>query len=353
MIRDPDGFATPLPAPSDHFGVGPFALPGPIPFDRFRAELDDLYRPPLRSASSRAKMAQVLGLVAALGVESTDQLTPALVARFVASRPAGESANTTAGYLDYLRAACGLAAAQCYLRLNPFAVRKRWVRRVAPQGKRHHSAAEIARVLELLRADVAARSGWARWRARRLQALVATVAYCGLRKMEALRLEAADVDLDRGMIFLTERGGRRLKTERSAQPIPIPEALAAILAPWLEHRLAAVAPDAAAAQCPWLFPGTRGLGPWLGGGPGQGPLDRLKAAGARAGVEGFTFTSLRHSYATMAESRWGFGPALIQRILRHTTVRTQDHYRHADAENLRAAVRGIDFGPASPEGEAS
>jgi hypothetical protein len=49
---------------------------------------------------------------------------------------------------------------------------------------------------------------------------------------------------------------------------------------------------------------------------------------------------------------------MIQRVLRHTNVRTQKHYRHADAQNLRGAVKGLGFGgepngpvvlPASPD----
>ena len=72
----------------------------------------------------------------------------------------------------------------------------------------------------------------------------------------------------------------------------------------------------------WAFPATRGAVPWTSGKPGSKPLDRLKAAGLRAGVEGLTFLSLRHSWATHAESLWGFSEALIQRVLRHTTPRT-------------------------------
>jgi len=34
---------------------------------------------------------------------------------------------------------------------------------------------------------------------------------------------------------------------------------------------------------------------------------------------------------------------MIQRQLRHTTRRTQRHYRHADLKNLAEAVATIDF----------
>jgi len=327
----------------------------PIPLDRFRDEVLDLYRPPLRARKTFDKVRLVLDLVEPLAGPgaTTADLTPALVARFVASRPAGESPNTTISLLNSLRAACTYAKSQGYVRASPFDFRRQWVRPSKPEGPRHHTREEIARVLELLRADVDARRGWPRWRARRLYALTALVAYTGMRRNEALHLHAGDVDLDGRMVAIVERDGGRLKTSAAAQPVPMPEALAPILADWLAHRLDAPTtgpdvPDAAAARpvcpdCPWLFPGVTRKGPWTGGPAGDKPLDRLRAAGERAGVEGLTFLSLRHSFATHAEF-WGLGPAILQRILRHTTARTQWHYRHADADNLRAAVRRIEFG---------
>jgi integrase len=84
---------------------------------------------------------------------------------------------------------------------------------------------------------------------------------------------------------------------------------------------------------------------WKDGSPGTRPLDQMKGAGKRAGVAGFTFLSLRHSFATHAEGAWGLSPAQIQRCLRHTSLKTQWHYRHADLDNMRASAGGIDFGP--------
>ena len=59
-------------------------------------------------------------------------------------------------------------------------------------------------------------------------------------------------------------------------------------------------------------------------------------------MPGVTFQLLRHSWATHAESLWGLSEPLIQRMLRHTTERTQRHYRHADLDNLRRG-EGISF----------
>lgn len=72
--------------------------------------------------------------------------------------------------------------------------------------------------------------------------------------------------------------------------------------------------------------------------PGGRPLDELKAAGRAIGIEDVSFQKLRHSWATHAELR-GIGELMVQRQLRHTTRRTQLHYRHADVVNLAEAVK--------------
>jgi integrase len=299
----------------------------PIPLSRFRPELLSLYDPPCRVQATRGKMRQVLDLVAELGIAATDGLTPPAVARFIRLRPDWRPA-TVKGLLGYLRAACRYAVTMGYLAVDPFTVRRDWLRSLPPAadfaGPRHHPAADIARVLGHLR------SRSATWEGGRLFALASTIAFTGLRRMEALRLRAIDVDAPAGL--LRPGNGHRLKTRGSHQPVPIPGELAPILAEWLPR-----------AGSEWAFPGVTRKGPWTGGPIGKRPLDCLKSAALRCGVTGFTFQSLRHSWATHAESRWNLGEACIQRVLRHTTPMTQRHYRHADADNLRAAVADISF----------
>ena len=338
-----------------------------VPWPRFTAELLALYEPPLRSKATAVKMARVLNMAAEAGAETTADLTPALVARFVAARPASESPNTTHTLLGYLRAACNHAAAEGYLKASPFDRRKRWVRRVTPKVPRVHSMAEIARVLALAERDCdrkaghAQSAGWASWRARRLHALLAVVAYTGLRRNEALFLRVDDVLLDEQMLLIRSSRSRRTKTEDSAQPVPMPAALVEIVRAWLPYlAVPDDQPELAAALKPrgflpadnpagladpgWLIPNISRTGPWTGGSTGHDPCERLKALGKRAGVPGLTFQSLRHSWATHAE-RWGLSDAQIQRVMRHSNARTQWHYRHAEANNLRAMVAGIGFGP--------
>jgi integrase len=291
-------------------------------------------------------MRRTLELVTALGPRTTADLTTALIARFVAGLGPELSSWTVKAHLSRVRTLCGLAEGARRLDISPFRLRKlsRWIRTTPPQGRRHYSREDIRTVLDSMRRDCEVKRGWPQWRCRRLYCLTALVAYTGLRRDEALRLELADLDLVGRVIRLVPRG-RTLKTAAAAQPVPMPEALVPILAAWLEHRLDCPADYSIppADRIPWLFPGARRRGPWVGGNPQTRAAGVLRAAASRAGVEGMTFQSLRRSWAVHAEA-WGLGGALIQRVLRHTSSRTTElWYRAADAANLADAVRSIEF----------
>jgi integrase len=307
-----------------------------IPWTRFRTEVISLYTPPLRAKTTEWKIRHILRLVEGLGVKSTSDLTPDLIARFLRSDPDWRPA-TVKGHLGYLRSICTYAHTMQYVRVNPFAARKDWLRGFEfsaeeDDGPDHLSLGQVADLLTAAeaRADT--------WRGARAHAMVCLVAYTGLRKMEALTRAVADFDLETRIVRIRPRKGRRLKTSASAQPVPIPAALEDVLRTWLPRT-----------GSEWAFPGTRGNVPWTSGYTGGRPLDALKAIGQEAGVPHVNFQMLRHSWATHAE-HWGLGELMVQRVLRHTTTRTQRHYRHADLINLAAAVRDISFGPATRTG---
>jgi integrase len=344
----------------------------PIPWSEFKAEIITCYSPPVVARATASKMRQVLGIVDALdaqarrelaelqaaGVTDEDKLAAArsklvattadlnvpLVHRFVTSRPPGQAPSTLQSLLMTFRAVCGYATAAGYVRVNPFALRKvsRWVRVPQPEGKLHLTREEIRAILALLAKDVEERQAWAGWRARRLQIAVALMCYLGLRKTEALRLQVGDVDLAARTIWI--RGhGRALKTLASEAPLPIPAALLPILVNWLGHRMDAPFGYPMPKECPWLIPTCNRKSPWVSGHKESKPLARFKAVAERAGVKNATFLQLRHSWATHAEF-FGLGPALIQRVLRHTSTRTAEkHYRHADIPNLIDRTAGFDF----------
>ncbi|QDV34000.1 tyrosine-type recombinase/integrase [Tautonia plasticadhaerens] len=304
-------------------------------WDDFQAELLSLYDAS-RARSTWVKMRQALREFGQEpSVSTVRDLTPASIAGYRQRCGAeGRSPATTAGLLSYLRSASAYAVARGYLARSPFAAWRDWGTTSEPIGDdeeeggrvRHHPLGSIARVLDHL-------SGHAdTWKGGRLYALVGTVAYTGLRRTEALTLKRRDVDLGGRVVHVRRR--RRLKRPSAAAPVPMPEALASILADWVDR-----------AGSDWLFPRVDRLGPWLNGSTASRPIGALKAAGEEAGVPGLTFASLRHSWATHAESAWGLSELVVQRVLRHTRPATQRHYRHADLSNLAAAVRSIDFTP--------
>ncbi|MDE2506188.1 MAG: site-specific integrase [Planctomycetota bacterium] len=297
-----------------------------IEFSRFRLEVASLYDPPLRRAATAGKIKQVMrefGEICA----STEDITPVAIATWL-RRHVGRRAATNDSLLRSMRAATNYAVARGYLLRSPWEFRRDWIEPDAEEEPvRHHSIAEIAAVLNLLRVE--AEPG--EWHARRLLAMTSLFAFTGLRKMEGLCLRVTDADLDRRILTIASTRRRRLKTPRSESKIGIAPDLAEVLATWL--------PDTG---CDWLFPGATKRGPWLGGPPGQKPLDRLKAAGRRAGVDGVTFLSLRHSFATHAQM-WGLSPLGLRAILRHTKLRTQSHYVHADEADARELVKHVTF----------
>jgi integrase len=252
---------------------------------------------------------------------TTAALGSDLIAR-LAARPG--AASTTNGLLAAFRTACGLARERGWISTQALDRAVCRVRSGLQTRARHHSRETIARVLGSLRESRGT------WEGGRLYALACTYAYTGVRLREGLRLELADLDLERGFLFV--RPGADLKTERSAAPVPCPRVLVGVLEEWVPR-----------AGSRWVFPNLGRTGPWTGGTYGKRPTDRLVAAGQAMGVAGFTPLSLRHSLATHYTNYWGLSEKQLQQVLRHTTVLTQRHYVHADLVNLAELVRDFRF----------
>ncbi len=307
-------------------------------WDTFGGEMLGLYQFPLRSPRTLAMMARTLRRLALWsGVDSPADLDPPAIARFVSEMvAAGLSRATIAGMLGYARAICSYAVAVGCLARSPFSFRRQWVRvDPTPPRTRHLSVQEVGRLLDCLEA----RAG--DWVGLRLYALTSLIAHTGLRRDEALTARVTDVDLSERLFFVRASSSRLWKTAASAQPVPLPPRACEALGRWM----AVVASE-------WLFPGVRRLGPWTGGACGERACDRLRAAAQELGIEGVTWLALRHSFATHAESAWGWPEGVIRRVLRHTTMRTSLHYyRHADVPNLVGHAERVDYtGRASTHG---
>jgi integrase len=173
------------------------------------------------------------------------------------------------------------------------------------------------------------------WTKKRLRALVYFMAYTGCRIKEAIHLDwDKDVDLAAGIVWLRHKRGNRLKTKASAAPLGLPDILVRVLTEWKEVRRDG---------CPWVFANASGK-PWVSAGPGYRHLDQLKTLAERAGLHHATWKMFRHSFDTHGKGRFGMSKEQMQAQLRHTTTDTQKHYDHADLQNLRDAVKGIDYG---------
>lgn len=169
-----------------------------IPLDQFRTQVLDAYRAARRSPRTVSKMEAVLSelarTVAPDPAESshTHHLTTAGIGRWIERACASRASNAVIGLLGYVRAACAYAADEGMLDRMP-AWRRLRPRRTRAGKPRHHSAAEVAALLDHLEAR--ARRGW---KDHRLYVLVALVAYTGLRRDEAPWLRVRDLHLGEG-----------------------------------------------------------------------------------------------------------------------------------------------------------
>jgi integrase len=322
----------------------------PIPWAQFRRELLEEYKPPLRAAATWYKMKRAFDVLEAINaddgspmVSTTADLTKRLIARYVTSRPPAESANTTISLLRCIRVMANTAVADGYLRISPFARHplRSWIRKSPPKGKRILSREEIRRILDVLAADVTMRKGWRQWKARRIQAMVAVLAYTGLRAKECSCLHVDDIDLAGRIIHVRPHGDHKLKTHTAAAPVPIPPALVPIVEDWLRHRLDAPKGFEMPASVPSVFPGVRRRGSWEGG-PGHRALDVFKTVARRAGIEYATFQMLRRSLSTHMRY-FGVSSGVAARILRHSVEIDEHFYNHPDEDNLRDAVKNVEF----------
>jgi integrase len=326
-------------------GAG-FGVPyNPIPWPRFKEEILALYRPPLRAKTTFSGMQYAFRTLEPLGLETTADLTLALIGRWVESRPKTLSPNSVRGGLRYLQAICSLAQELGYVNVSPFALRRvgKWVRPVPPSGLQFCTREEIRRVGDHMAAQCTG-GGWFEFKARRVLTLFWTLALTGCRYSEALFLQVKDVDLANGTISIVSRAEHRLKTAGAHDTLPLLDELKAHITAWLPYRMS-VPPDFVVddPECPWLFPTLHRhkRAPWTSGGPGQRPNVRVKTLAAEVGVL-CTPLMLRHSWGSWLAAS-GAGEKVIQQWLRHSNTGTQRFYVHRSLDALRAAGSKVSY----------
>jgi integrase len=172
-----------------------------------------------------------------------------------------------------------------------------------------------------------------------MRALYAILAYTGCRIGEALGLTWAHVNYSRAVVHIRQAAvdGRIYlpKTAGSVADLAMPAALAqelqAFRAWWeLQRRLDAAPPSSL------LFPGRHG-GPIRSAGIRQHHLHPLLA---RLGIEPCGLHAFRHGVATLLFEQ-GTDPATVQRMLRHSNLRTTMSYAHTTHDRASAAAERL------------
>jgi integrase len=262
------------------------------------------------------------------------------VTRRMAEVPSAASVDTD---LRVLRAVFNVAGEWRHVAegRNPFAgkgkatvghrrkrAKQRETEQAAGKKEKHYSFEEVKAILAQATKEAQEDPTFEK---KRLRALVYFVAYTGCRFAEAVHLEWKDVVFDRGIAYLYFKIENDLKTEGSQAPFGLPARLIDVLREWEKDK-----------TCSWVFPNERKK-PWKAGGKQYRPFDQLRALAERAGVKGANFKRFRHSLSTHGKQRFGMTAEQVRAQLRHTTTETQQHYTHSDLDNLREAVKGVDF----------
>jgi integrase len=275
----------------------------------------------------------VLKHLAELGVMSTSDLTTGTMVRYVSflGDRGVTNHNTVNGYLSTLAAACTYAIEEGWLDRPPI-----WRRvRMRPTPMVKNVPPDPGELAELL-AHLDRKTDWA---GRRLCGMAWTVSLTGCRLGEAGYGWIEDLDLEREEYRVNPLRHPRsvAKTEASERVIPLPAVLVEVLRRWLPF----------AGEGPWLFPGTKRRGPWMGGQVGDRPLGHLQAAAKEVGIERITWHSLRHAYATFALEQ-GIPAWVVQQVLGHTDLRTTEGYlRLRNSPKIRPYVRELRYSAAS------
>ncbi len=211
----------------------------------------------------------------------------------------------------------------------------RGIERYREQGReRFLSGEELARLGEALRRGETVGLEWAaeettprakhasKQISRRLKldpfavAAIRLLIFTGARLREILHARWAQVDLERGILFLVES-----KTGR--KPIYLSAAAQAVLAvvPHIEGN-------------PYIIAGAKD------GSPRADLKKPWEAVRRAAGVEGLRLHDLRHSFASVGAGA-SLGLPIIGRLLGHTQPATTQRYAHLDADPLRRAAETI------------
>ena len=146
----------------------------------------------------------------------------------------------------------------------------------------------------------------------------------GLRQTEMRHLKKADVDLSRGLLFVTDPKWKG--DPRQSKGVPLNTEVKHHLARWMAET-----------RSEWVFPS-----PTNRRKPLAQPTANLSLTGAcgRAGIEAAGFHALRHTFGTrLAEA--GVRLEVIKELMGHSKVATTLIYVHPSHQAAREAVERV------------
>jgi len=155
------------------------------------------------------------------------------------------------------------------------------------------------------------------------KALIATGLYAGLRAGELMNLQWQDIDLRNRTITVQGKDDWQTKNRR-IRVVPISSKLLAYLQRHPRHITS-----------PYVFC-------WPDGAKYSRPNERLVPIASRAGLEGVTPHTLRHTFASWLVMS-GVDLATVQKLLGHSNITMTMIYAHLAPEHLKAAVERLDF----------
>lgn len=175
---------------------------------------------------------------------------------------------------------------------------------------------------------------------RRAWALIATMAWTGLRFGEASALEWSDVDLEGGTIRVRRAQWRgevgHVKATASKRVVVIPDDLVDVLR---EHRSEMFKRQQTGVSSPLVFPSRRHAATYVTNGhAGKAMLRACRAAGIDLGTRPWVHC-LRHTYNNVL--RQNASELVRQALIGHADDANNERYSAVSIEEKRAAVAGV------------
>ena len=181
-----------------------------------------------------------------------------------------------------------------------------------------------------------ANTGLRRERAVRDAAMVALMAYAGLRVFEVVALEAGDIQI-------SERSGRvvirRGKGEKEAV-VPLSREARRLVGAWVDMQSPPTSQESTGTRRPLTRGAYKGKDEQLFAMSTRSAELRVRAIGEQAGVEGLTPHRLRHTCCKRMLDA-GVGVEKVQAVMRHANVQTTMRYGKPSLGDLADAVEAI------------